>query len=257
MGAGGNVGGSPPEHVRRIYLSYGYPHAQLKGPYRLEGSLSQKDKKTIKRSYLNREFIVSSTTVTIQRFKYRHSDQLLIVPFNSNLVNRIEESNTPLLQCNAIKFDKIFHSARLEKAETSIPWYLSPTNSVFYGIFIVVFSLMAIFNCLNNIQTISFWSDNTNSNGAWFIFVNVIYSFGFCLYFTVKRPYNICIWSVICCLCLLFGPLICIMCLMHILMYEEVNKIICNDNLHQMENDIAYFILTADWISYNDKQSNH
>eukprot|EP01084_Bolivina_argentea_P166711 289390_1 len=246
-----------PTYACRMYLSYGYPHNQLNGPYTLDPGLLQKDKNRIKLSYLNREFILSSTTITIQRFKYCHKDKLLTLSFNSDLIDTNAELDAPILQCAAINFDKLFQQARVEKAEINIPWYLSPTNSVLYRIFILLFALITMFNGLNNIQTISFWSHNINSGSTWFILVNVTYSFAFLIYFTVKQPYLLCIWIVICCLCLLFGPLICIMTLLGIIMTKQVNAITGNNNVHQMESDIAYFISQHEWIENDDKESHN
>eukprot|EP01084_Bolivina_argentea_P253365 425562_1 len=156
---GGDEG---PTYVKRIYLLYGYPHRLLLGPFRL--SLSQNDMTRIKAAYLNRRFILSSTTVTVQEFENEHSNELLRLPFDSGLIHATLESNVPILQCAAINFNKQFQNARLEKAEATIPCL---------EMFMILFVCIAVFNCLNNIQTISFWSDNINSTATWFIFVNV------------------------------------------------------------------------------------
>eukprot|EP01084_Bolivina_argentea_P166712 289391_1 len=259
-----------PTYACRMYLSYGYPHNQLNGPYTLDPGLLQKDKNRIKLSYLNREFILSSTTITIQRFKYCHKDKLLTLSFNSDLIDTNAELDAPILQCAAINFDKLFQQARVEKAEINIPWYLSPTNSVLYRrIFAPLCALIALFQTfytiINNSQTILFWSQNIYSGSTWFILVNVVYSFAFLIYFTIKQPYGCCFRIFFFCRVLLFfffclfifGPFISIILLIYILMNEEVNTIIGNNNSHQMESDIAYFISQRDWIETDDKESHH
>eukprot|EP01084_Bolivina_argentea_P012333 23108_1 len=213
-----------PTYVERMYLIHGYQHSRLlNGPYRVP--LSQKDRDRIKSSYLHREFISSSMTITVQRFKYCHSDKLLTMPFTSPLIDESDELYA--LRSLQTKIDQIFQQARTDKATINIP-YISPACD---GWLFMFTCLILVFNGLNNLQTISFWSDNINSGSSWFILVNVAYSFAFLIYFTVKQPYDCCVWIMICCLSLLFGPVIWIMSFVRIIMTEEVNVITRNNNI--------------------------